>query len=505
MQLQSDTATVFRNGLESTIATKRVVVGDIVIVKPGEKLPVDGVISQGSTAIDESLLTGESMPVDKKIGDSVFGATINTTGSIRYTATKVGSDTALANIIKLVKDAQGSKAPIARIADTVAGYFVPTVMLISLLTFILWKIAGASSDFALSCAVSVLVIACPCSLGLATPIAFMVSSGKGASLGILFRKASAVELLNKVSTIAFDKTGTLTQGKSMVTDIIAEDPSTLLSLAASVEQKSEHPLSKAIVQEAKDKNLSLFEVSDFQALVGQGVTAKIDGKIIIIGNQTVIKENPPEMQRLASEGKTPLLVQYDGKVLGIIAIADTIRPETIETLDELKRMGISTIMLTGDNQRTAEAIAKKIGVTTFHAAQMPGDKEKTIRAMKQDKKIIAMVGDGINDAPSLEQADVGIAVGSATDIAKDSADVILVRNNLMDVALAVKLSKATVRNIKENLFWAFFYNCLGIPVAAGLLTLFGGPTLSPMVAALCMSLSSVTVVTNALRLNRFKA
>jgi len=506
MELAPETATVIRNGLVSVINAKRVVVGDVVLVKPGEKIPVDGAITEGATAVDESLLTGESMPVEKKVGDTVYGATINTTGAITYTATKVGGDTALANIIKLVQDAQGSKAPIARIADQISGYFVPVVMAIALGVFLAWKLTGSSLDFALGTAVSVLVIACPCALGLATPIAIMVASGKGAQMGILFRNAGSIEELHKVKTIAFDKTGTLTQGKPVVTDL--DGDADLLAVAASLEQASEHPLSKAIVQKAQEQKLTLSKPTDFLAIVGEGVVGNVDGKPVKIGNQKLIdipEAYQKKMENLASQGKTALAVSLDNRVIGIIAIADTLRPETKQTIATLNQMGVHTVMLTGDNERTAKAIAAQCGVSDFVAGQLPGQKEETIKSLRAKYGEIAMVGDGINDAPALAQADTGIAVGSATDVARESADVVLVRNNLEDVAKAIKLSHATMRNIKQNLFWAFFYNCLGIPVAAGLLTFFGGPTLSPMIASLCMAFSSLTVVTNALRLNRFKA
>jgi len=508
MELAPQTATVIRNGLVSVIGAKRVVVGDVVLVKPGEKIPVDGVITEGTTSVDESLLTGESMPVEKQTGDTVYGATINTTGAITYRASKVGSDTALSGIIKLVQDAQGSKAPIARVADKVAGYFVPVVMAIALAVFLVWKLTGSEFDFALNCAVSVLVIACPCALGLATPIAIMVASGKGAQMGILFCDAGSIEELHSVKTIAFDKTGTLTQGKPVVTDILSENPSQTLALAASLEQASEHPLSKAIVQKAQEEGLSLRKATDFLAVVGEGVIGNVDGRPVKIGNGKLIDipaTSVQQMEKLSGEGKTPLAVSSDNKIIGIIAVADTLRKETKETIRELEKMGVRTVMLTGDNERTAKAIAGECGVRAYFAGQLPGQKEATIRKLRETYGATAMVGDGINDAPALAQADTGIAVGSATDVARESADVVLVRNNLQDVAKAIRLSQATMRNIKQNLFWAFFYNCLGIPIAAGVLTLFGGPSLSPMVASLAMSLSSLTVVGNALRLNRFTA
>jgi Cu+-exporting ATPase len=511
MELAPATATVLRDGEQVVIDASQVVVGDILLVKPGEKLPVDGVVLGGNSAVDESLLTGESLPVEKAMGSEVFAATLNTTGTLQYRASKVGSDTALANIITLVQEAQGSKAPIARIADTISGIFVPIVMGIAVLTFIAWMVGGTSFDISLLRAVSVLVIACPCALGLATPIAIMVSSGKGAKLGILFRHAAAIEQLRQVKTVIFDKTGTLTEGKPNVTDILSDDPALLMSLAASVEQNSEHPLSRAVVARAKEAGSTLLEADEFEALVGRGIQAKVQHSLIRIGNPLLMeeakisldKQTKADLERFSDEGKTPLLVAKDGQLLGIIAVADTLRKETTQALAELKSLGIKTIMLTGDNERTAKAIAKQAGLDSYLAEQLPQQKEQAVSELAKQGKV-AMVGDGINDAPALARADIGIAVGSATDVARETADVVLVRNNLTDVTKAFRLSKATMRNIYQNLFWAFFYNILGIPLATGLFTLFGGPQLSPMFAAFAMSMSSVTVVANALRLNRFK-
>jgi len=511
MELAPATATVLRDGHQVTIDANQVQVGDIVMVKPGEKLPVDGVVLSGFSAIDESLLTGESIPVEKSLGSEVYAATLNTTGVLQYRASKVGSDTALANIITLVQQAQGSKAPIARVADKISGVFVPIVMAISVLTLVGWLLAGKAIDIAILRAVSVLVIACPCSLGLATPIAIMVSSGKGARLGILFRHAAAIEQLRQVQTIIFDKTGTLTEGRPTVTDILANDEKLVLTLAASIEQASEHPLSRAVVAKAKEEKLELSDVEGFEALVGRGIAGKLGDSLIRIGNVELMEEHGiqvsqarrKELARLSDQGKTPLLVAQDEKLLGIIAVADTLRKETKQALAELKELGLKTIMLTGDNERTAKAIAHQAGVDSYLAGQLPGQKEETI-ASHAKQGMVAMVGDGINDAPALAKADIGIAVGSATDVARETADVVLVRNNLTDVTKAIKLSKATMRNIHQNLFWAFFYNMLGIPLATGVLTLFGGPQLSPMFAAFAMSMSSVCVVLNALRLNRFK-
>jgi Cu+-exporting ATPase len=511
MELAPATATVLRDGQQVTIDATDVQVDDIVMVKPGEKLPVDGVVLSGFSAIDESLLTGESLPVEKSLGSEVYAATLNTTGVLQYRASKVGSDTALANIITLVQQAQGSKAPIARVADKISGVFVPIVMGISVLTLIGWLLAGTAIDIAILRAVSVLVIACPCSLGLATPIAIMVSSGKGARLGILFRHAAAIEQLRQVQTVIFDKTGTLTEGKPKVTDILAKETKQVLALAASIEQASEHPLSRAVVAKAKEEQLELSDVQGFEALVGRGIQGKLGDEVIRIGNTELMEEHGiqisqmrrEELAKLSDQGKTPLLVAKNQELLGIIAIADTLRKETRQALAELKELGLKTVMLTGDNERTAKAIAKEAGVDSYLAGQLPGQKEEAIASYAK-QGMVAMVGDGINDAPALAKADIGIAVGSATDVARETADVVLVRNNLTDVIKAIKLSKATMRNIHQNLFWAFFYNILGIPLATGVLTLFGGPQLSPMFAAFAMSMSSVCVVLNALRLNRFE-
>jgi Cu+-exporting ATPase len=529
MALAPATATVVRNGGELVIPAEQVVVGDIIVVRPGERLPVDGVVTEGLTSMDESMLTGESIPVEKAAGSEVFGATINGTGAIKYRASKVGKDTALSQIIRMVQEAQGSKAPIARAADTVSGYFVPVVMGIALITFIVWMLAGHTFNFAITAAVSVLVIACPCALGLATPIAIMVGTGKGASYGILFRQASALEQLRKVDTIVFDKTGTLTTGKPQVTDIVTlsdtVDDVTLLALAASAEAGSEHPLASAIVGRAKELGLELSPVTEFKAIPGKGIKANVQGRTLYLGNQALLEQVGIDKatsvfntlaetaQGFATEGKTPLLVSDEGHALGIIAVADTLKEESQKVVEGFRREGIHTVMLTGDNETTAKAIGKKVRVDEVIAGVLPGQKAETIASLQVRKgkntepgvrRIVAMVGDGINDAPALANADVGIAIGSGTDVAIESADVVLVRSSLADLATAVHLSKATMRNIKENLFWAFFYNTLGIPVAAGILTLFGGPLLNPMLAALAMSLSSVSVVLNALRLNRFK-
>ena len=437
MELAPAIATVLRDGRQVSIDASQVQVGDIVMVKPGEKLPVDGVVLSGFSAIDESLLTGESLPVEKSLGSEVYAATLNTTGVLQYRASKVGSDTALANIITLVQQAQGSKAPIARVADKISGVFVPIVMGISVLTLLAWLIAGTPVDIAILRAVSVLVIACPCSLGLATPIAIMVSSGKGARLGILFRHAAAIEQLKQVQTIIFDKTGTLTEGKPKVTDILAKDPTAVLGLAASIEQASEHPLSRAVVAKAKEEKLQLTDVQDFEALVGRGIQGKLENEVIRIGNIELMEDNAITIREedkqaiadLSDQGKTPLLVAQGQRLIGIIAVADTLRKETKQAIAELKALGLKTIMLTGDNERTAKAIANEAGVDSYLAGQLPGQKEEAIASYARLGKV-AMVGDGINDAPALAKADIGIAVGSATDVARETADVVLVRNNL---------------------------------------------------------------------------
>lgn len=518
MELAPSTATVLRDGKQVVISADEVQIDDIIMVKPGEKLPVDGIVLSGSSSIDESLLTGESLPVEKILGSEVYAATLNTTGTLQYRATKVGADTALAAIITLVQDAQGSKAPpIARVADKISGIFVPIVMGISVLTFLAWMLAGTPFDIAIMRAVSVLVIACPCSLGLATPpIAIMVSTGKGAKLGILFRHAAAIEQLKDVQTVIFDKTGTLTEGKPKVTDVMGDNPELLMQLAASVESSSEHPLSHAVVEAAKErKTPPLLETQDFKALVGSGIQGTIDGAVVRIGNVSLMKENKisitdkteAQLAQLSDQGKTPpLLVAKDTTFIGIIAVADTLRPETTEAVKTLREAGLKTIMLTGDNERTAKAIAKLAGVDSYKAEQLPPQhKEEAITELASKGKVAMVGGDGINDAPpALAKADVGIAVGSATDVARETADVVLVRNNLKDVTKSFQLSRATMRNIHQNLFWAFFYNTLGIPLAAGVLTIFGGPGLSPMFAAFAMSMSSVCVVLNALRLNKFR-
>ena len=512
MGLAPKTATIVRDGKELVIPIDEVIVGDIVIVKPGEKLPVDGEVIEGATAVDEAMLTGESIPVEKTVGSKVIGASINKTGFIKYKATKVGKDTALSQIIKLVEDAQGSKAPIAKMADIIASYFVPIVIGLAILASIGWLIAGESGVFALTIFISVLVIACPCALGLATPTAIMVGTGKGAEYGVLIKGGEALEVTHQIDTIVFDKTGTITEGKPVVTDIItttiSEDE--LLSIAASSEKGSEHPLGEAIVKGAEERNIKFKEISNFKAIPGHGIQVEIEGKVILLGNKKLMTENSIEIgdlgvksDKLANEGKTPMYIAINNKLEGIIAVADTVKPSSKEAIENLHKMGIKVAMITGDNKKTADAIAKQVGIDIVLAEVLPEDKANEVKKLQEKGSKVAMVGDGINDAPALAQADIGIAIGTGTDVAIESANIVLMKGDLKDVATAIKLSKATIRNIKQNLFWAFGYNVLGIPVAMGILHIFGGPLLNPMIGAAAMSLSSVSVLTNALRLRGF--
>ena len=513
MGLAPKTATVIRDGKETVIPIEEVRVGDIVLVRPGEKIPVDGEVVEGRTSVDESMLTGESIPVEKNPGDSVVGASINKNGSIKFRATKVGKDTVLAQIIKLVEDAQGSKAPIAKLADIISGYFVPAVMVIALFAGLAWYISGQSAVFSLTIFVSVLVIACPCALGLATPTAIMVGTGKGAEYGVLIKGGEALETAHKVKTIVLDKTGTITEGKPVVTDIITDGeiaPEELLRLSASAERGSEHPLGEAIVNGAKEKNLELSEAESFEAIPGQGIEVVIEGRRMLLGNKKLMDSRnieitlEEESNKLAREGKTPMYVAIDNELAGIIAVADVMKPSSRKAIEILHNMGIEVVMITGDNRITAEAIARQVGIDRVLAEVLPQDKAEEIKKLQSEGKKVAMVGDGINDAPALAQADIGIAIGSGTDIAMESADIVLMRSDLMDVPTAIQLSKKTIRNIKQNLFWAFAYNTAGIPIAAGLLHIFGGPLLNPIFAAAAMAFSSVSVVTNALRLRKFK-
>ena len=513
MSLAPKTATVLQNGKEMEILIDEVEVGDIIIVKPGGKIPVDGTVTEGSTAVDESMLTGESIPTDKKAGDSVYAASVNTNGVIQFRAEKIGSDTALAHIIKMVEDAQGSKAPIAKAADAVSGYFVPIVFIIAVLASVAW-FAGTGGDvkFALTIFISVLVIACPCALGLATPAAIMAGTGKGAENGILIKDGEALETAHKTDTVVLDKTGTITEGRPSVTDIIPVDGidcDYLLQIAASAEKGSEHPLGRAIVERAVE--MKLFAAESFEAVTGLGITATVNGMRVAVGNKRFIDgcgisnaESGIVLEKLADDGKTPMCVAADGKFIGVIAVADTVKADSCAAVNRLRGMGIEVVMITGDNKRTAAAIAKQVGITTVLAEVMPNEKSNEIARLQREGKKVAMVGDGINDAPALAQADVGIAVGSGTDVAVESADIVLVRSDLGGISTAIKLSRLTIRNIKQNLFWAFGYNVIGIPIAAGALYLFGGPLMSPMIAAAAMSFSSVSVLTNALRLKRVK-
>ncbi|MDU6543439.1 heavy metal translocating P-type ATPase [Clostridium sp.] len=520
MGLAPKTATIIRDNKEMTIPIEEVISGDIVIVKPGEKIPVDGEVIEGNTSIDESMLTGESIPVEKTIGSCVVGASINKTGFIKYRATKVGKDTALSQIVKLVEEAQGSKAPIAKMADVISSYFVPTVIILAVIASIGWLIAGETPLFAITIFIAVLVIACPCALGLATPTAIMVGTGKGAENGVLIKGGEALETAHLINTIVFDKTGTITEGKPIVTDIISSGISEdeLLVIAASAEKGSEHPLGEAIVKCAEEKKLNFKNIDKFNAIPGHGIEVKIDDKEVLLGNrklmddkkikfENISKSNNSDLfeqgNNLAEQGKTPMYIAINNNLVGIIAVADIVKPSSKKAIESLHNMGIKVAMITGDNKKTAEAIAKQVGIDLVLSEVLPEDKANEVKKLQKDNLKVAMVGDGINDAPALAQADVGIAIGSGTDVAIESADIVLMKSDLMDVTTAIKLSRATIKNIKQNLFWAFGYNVLGIPVAMGILHIFGGPLLNPMIAAAAMSLSSVSVLTNALRLRKF--
>lgn len=514
MGLAPKTAIVIRDDREYEVPIEEVEIGHVILVKPGEKIPVDGVVLEGFTSIDESMLTGESIPVEKKAGDPVYAASINKNGLIRFKATKVGGDTALAQIIKLVEDAQGSKAPIAQMADIVSGYFVPIVFVFAVISFLAWLLSGESLVFSLTIFIAILVIACPCALGLATPTAIMVGTGKGAEYGILIKGGEALETTHKVNTIVFDKTGTITAGKPEVTDIITagdEDEARLMQLAASAEKGSEHPLGDAIVSKAEKEGYEFLKTERFNAIPGHGIEVEIDGIPVLLGNRKLMVERnvdlselEQESDRLAEEGKTPMYIAVNQKLSGIIAVADVVKENSIKAIEKLRSMGLEVAMITGDNKKTAGAIARQVGIDRVLAEVLPQDKSDEVKKLQAEGKKVAMVGDGINDAPALVQADIGIAIGSGTDVAMESADIVLMKSDLMDVPTAIQLSKSTLRNIKQNLFWAFAYNVIGIPVAAGLLHIFGGPLLNPILAAAAMSLSSVSVLTNALRLKRFK-
>lgn len=513
MKLAPKTANILRDNQEANVSIEEVHIDDIFVVRPGENIPVDGVIIEGNTAINESALTGESIPVDKDVGDLVSAATLNQSGFIKCKATRVGQDTTLSQIIQMVSDAAATKAPIAKIADKVAGVFVPAVMIVAAITFVIWLLVGAEFSFSLSRGIAVLVVSCPCALGLATPVAIMVGNGMGARKGILFKTSAAIEESGRTQIVLLDKTGTITKGQPLVTDIISNKISDkeFLQLAASLEAKSEHPLSKAIMLKAQEEQIEVKDVSDFKALAGNGLTATLQGKSLAGGNLNFIEgitsnlddEFPKKAQALAEEGKTPLFFALEKELLGIIAVADVIKDDSPRAIKELQDMGIHVVMLTGDNERTAQAIGKKAGVNQVIAGVLPDEKEKVVSAFKQYGKV-CMVGDGINDAPALTSADTGMAIGAGTDVAIDAANVVLMKSRLSDVSAAIRLSRQTVKNIKENLFWAFFYNIILIPIAAGAYYHWLGLDMKPMLGAAAMSLSSFCVVTNALRLNLFK-
>ena len=509
-------ATVLRDGQEVEVPVEEVQVGDLIRVKPGEKVPVDGVVTEGNSTVDESMLTGESIPVSKSVGDEVIGASLNKTGSFILKATKIGKDTALSQIIQLVEQAQGSKAPIAKLADKVSGVFVPIVIVLALVSGLAWYFLGQESwVFALTITISVLVIACPCALGLATPTAIMVGTGKGAENGILLKSGEALEEANHVNMVVFDKTGTITNGTPVVTDVVTAentDADALIRLAASLEVASEHPLGEAIVAKAKEQGAALEEVTNFEAIPGFGIKGHVGETLVFLGNEKWMRENGlanvemnDKANHFAEQGKTPLYIGYNDAVQGLIVVADTVKESSARAIQTLHEMGIQVAMMTGDHERTAQAIAAEVGIDRVFSEVLPQDKANYVSKLQEEGYIVAMVGDGINDAPALAQAQVGIAIGTGTDVAIESADAVLMKSDLMDVPAMLKLSRATIRNIKENLFWAFAYNVIGIPFAMGVLHLFGGPLLNPMIAGAAMSFSSVSVVLNALRLKRWKA
>ena len=513
--LQPKKAKIIENGVEKEVLIENIKVGDIIVVKPGEKIAVDGKIVNGNTSVDESMITGESIPVSKNIGDKVIGGSINKNGSIQFEATEIGKDTVLSQIIKLVEEAQGSKAPISRMADIVAGYFVPIVIMIATVTGIVWFISGSGLTAALTFFISVLVIACPCALGLATPTSIMVGTGKGAENGILIKSGEALETAHKIKTVVLDKTGTITKGKPVLTDLKVYNSfneNEILQLAASAENNSEHPLAEAIVNGAKEKNVEFKQYDKFRAMPGYGIRATIDEKEIQIGNRKLMASRKisteaaeKDYEILSNEGKTPMFISVNNELAGLIAVADVVKETSKEAVEKMHKLGLKVIMLTGDNEKTAKYIAKEVGIDSVIAEILPFQKSEEVKKLQEAGEFVAMVGDGINDSPALAQANVGIAIGSGTDVAIESADIVLIRNDLNDVAGAIALSKATITNIKENLFWAFFYNVIGIPFAAGIFyAFFNGPKLDPMIAAFAMSLSSVSVLMNALRLKFFK-
>lgn len=514
MDLAPKTATVLRDGQEKEIPVGDVAVGDMVLVRPGQSIPVDGVIMEGSSSVDQSALTGESIPVEKHAGDTVIAASINKAGFFKFKAQKVGDDTTLAKIIELVDEASSSKAPIAKLADKVSGIFVPVVIAIAVVATVVWLLLGQPFSFALSIGIAVLVISCPCALGLATPVAIMVGTGRGASNGILIKSAEALEIAHTVKTVVLDKTGTVTEGKPKVTDMAAAEgvgEERLLQIAASIEKPSEHPLADAIVEKAKDDGIALIPTESFTSVSGRGVAASLNGKIYAAGNLAFMEERKIDAgafrkasEAFAGDGKTPLYFADENRLLGVIAVADVVKPTSKAAIEQFRKMGIDVVMLTGDNRKTAEAIRRQLGIDRVVAEVMPQDKESQIRAIQESGRKVAMIGDGINDAPALARADVGIAIGAGTDIAIDSADVVLMKSDLMDAVTAIELSRATIRNIKQNLFWAFFYNSIGIPLAAGVFYYLLGWKLNPMFGAAAMSMSSVCVVSNALRLRFFK-